>query len=104
MTMTDDDTIKAMVRAASAFPVDERRLTHAVLTRIRDDDAGLFGLFNHGLRRVPVAFALILLATPLAVTQFPESVDDEAVAALILGEGMLGMSPLDALLSGAVLE
>jgi hypothetical protein len=104
MTMTDDDKIKAMVRAASAFPVDEGRLAQAVLARIRDDDAGLFGLFNHGLRRVPVAFALILLATPLAVTQLPEAVDDEAVAALMLGEGVLGMSPLDALLSGEVLE
>jgi hypothetical protein len=104
MTMTDDDEINAMVRAAAAYPVDESRLAQAVLTRIRDDEAGLFGLFNHGLRRVPLAFALVLAATPVIVTQLPDTVDDEAVAALMLGDGMLGMSPLDDLLTGEELE
>ena len=54
MTMQDDDRIDRDVRAASGFAVDEGRLTQAVLRRIRDDDGGLFGVFDHGLRRVPL--------------------------------------------------
>jgi hypothetical protein len=102
--MQDDDRIDKVVRAASGFAVDESRLAQAVLRRIRDDDIGLFGVFSHGWRRVPLAFALVLMATPVIVTQLPVVSDDDAVAALVVGDGLLGASALDALLTGEVVE
>ncbi len=104
MKMQDDDRIDVIVRAASDFPVDESRLAQAVLARIRDDDGGVFGLFQNGWRRVPLAFALVLIATPVVVTQLPMSSDDAAVAALVVGDGLLGASTLDALLVSEVIE
>ena len=104
MTMQTDDQIDRDVRAASGFAVDESRLAQAVLRRIRDEDGGLFGVFDNGLRRVPLAFALILVATPVIVTQLPAASDDAAVAALVVGDGLLGAAALDGLLAGEVIE
>lgn len=104
----DDDRMDEMVRAASAFPVDTGRMTQTVLTRIRDDDGGVFGVFGSHLRGVAVAFGVVLAAVPMIVLQLPATgllaSDDAAVAALVMGDGLLGAGALDAMLAGEVVE
>ncbi len=104
MTMQDDDRIDAAVRAASAYPVDEARLTQGVLTRIRDGDGGLFGLFGPHRRGAVLAFACVLVATPIIVTQVPGETEDAMIASLLLGEGLLADADIDALLTGEAVE
>jgi hypothetical protein len=105
MTMqNDDEQIDAMVRAASAFPVDEDRLTQGVLRRIRDDDGGLFGLFGQRLRGAAFAFGCVLAATPVLMMQLPSDADDAVIAALLLGEGMLDDFAGDALFADEAVE
>lgn len=96
--MQDDDRIDAMVRAASTYPVDEGRLTQGVLTCIRDRDAGIFGLFGQHVRGAGLAFACLLVATPILVTQVSGDAEDAVIAALLLGEGLLDDAEIDALL------
>jgi hypothetical protein len=98
MTMQDDDKIDALVRAASAYPVDEARLAQAVLRHIRDDDGGLFGVFRHGLRGAAFAFASVLVATPILMIQWPGDAEDAVIASLLLGEGLLEDAAMNALL------
>ncbi|MGL5009389.1 MAG: hypothetical protein ACRC6I_05870 [Paracoccaceae bacterium] len=104
MTMQTDDEIDAAVRAASAFPVDEARLTQVVLTRIRDGNAGIFGLFGGHGRGAAVAFASLLVATPVLMTQVPLEAEDAAMESLLLGGGLLDEDGLAALLGGESLE
>jgi hypothetical protein len=102
--MQSDDDLNAVLRAASQIPVDEARLTRAVLTRIRDDDASLFGLFGNHKRGVGIAFASVLAATPIAVMQIPPSPEDAMFASLLLGQDILDGSALDILLTDEGLE
>jgi hypothetical protein len=105
MTMQDDDDrIDAMVRAASAYPVDEARLTRAVLTRVRDANAGVFGLFGRHARGAALAFASVLVATPILMTQVPSEAEDAVIAALLLGESLVNDATVDALLTGETVE
>jgi hypothetical protein len=104
MTMQDDDKIDAMVRAASAYPFDESGLTQDVLTRIRDTDPGLLGLFGPHLRGAALAFASVLVATPIIVTQMPGATEEAMIASLVLGEGLLEDADIDALLGREAVE
>lgn len=93
MTMLEHDKdgvrIDALVRAAARRPTDEIRLAGQVLTRIRDDQAGLFGLFAHGLRLAPAAFAMLLIATPIVIARYPGSGEDGIITAIALGAALL---------------
>jgi hypothetical protein len=104
MTMQNDDRIDALVRAASAHPVDEARLTRGVLTRIRDGDGGIFGLFGRHAKGAALAFASVLIATPVLMTQVPIAAEDAMIASLLLGEGWLDEAGVDALLTEEAVE
>jgi hypothetical protein len=104
MKMKTDEEIDADLRAASTFPVDEAQIARAVLTRIRDDDAGLFGIFGGHKRGIAVGFATVLVATPIIVTQIPAASQDAMIASALLGEGLLDHGVLDVLLTDEGLE
>jgi hypothetical protein len=89
MTMQDDDQIDALVRAASACDVDEARLSQAVLTRIRDGQQGLFGMFSQNWRVAPAGFAAVLAITPVLITQLPGNSEEDLIAALVTGGPVL---------------
>lgn len=94
----DDGRIDALVRSASLRPVNEARLAASVLARVRQDRrpatgnwAALFALprFAGPGRFAPAGFALVLLATPIAVAQYPSDDTEALIAALALGETLL---------------
>jgi hypothetical protein len=93
----DDDPLYELVRKAAARPVDHALLTDKVLRRIRQERPGAkaapgrFALpvFSHPARFAPIAFALILIATPFAVSHFPGDQTEAVIAALAMGDPML---------------
>ncbi len=102
--MQDDDRIDGLVRAASAYRVDEARLTARVLTRIRDGDGGIFGLFGRHAKGAALAFASVLVATPILMTQVQSATEDALIASLLLGDGLLDAAGVDALLNIEAVE
>ena len=102
--MQNDDRIDGLVRAASAFPVDEARLTQGVLMRIRDEDTGMFGLFGRHARGAALAFASLLVATPVLMTQVPSETEDAVIASLLLGDGLLSDTAFSALADEETVE
>ncbi len=100
----DDDRVDAMVRAASAFPVDAGRMTQGVLARMRDDEDGVFGVFGSHLRGAALAFGVVLAAVPVLMTQVPSAVEDAVIASLLLGDGVLDDTAFDGLLTDEAVE
>ena len=95
-----DDEIDAIVRAASDRPVHVARLTTGVMAQLPAQHHGFWFTPGMGL----AAFAAMLVATPLAILQYPVDTTSDYVSAAGLGEAETLDTDLGTLFAEGALE
>jgi hypothetical protein len=97
--MSDDNRIDGLVRDASDRPVHVARLTTGVM-------AQLPAQASHGVWFGPgiAAFMVMLLATPMAILQYPVDTDGEYAGSIALGDAETLDADLASLFVDEVLE
>jgi hypothetical protein len=84
-----DDEIDALVRRAAETPVNTARLQAAVRARIATPPPGLFGWMHGPALAAPAVFAVLLVATPVALARLPAAGPDALIEAVALGDPLL---------------